>query len=37
MKGYVTNIERDTLTNEDYRRVLFTGQHSACADDATTG
>ena len=25
MKGYVTDIERDTLANEDYRRVLFTG------------
>ena len=25
MSGYVTNIERDTLENEDYRRVLFTG------------
>ena len=24
MNGYVTNIERDTLENEDYRRVLFT-------------
>lgn len=27
MVGYVTNIEQDTLDNEDYRRVLFTGQH----------
>ena len=25
MKGHVTNIERDTLANQDYRRVLFTG------------
>ena len=25
MAGYVTDIERDTLANEDYRRVLFTG------------
>jgi mannose-6-phosphate isomerase-like protein (cupin superfamily) len=25
MKGYVTDIERDTLGNADYRRVLFTG------------
>ena len=25
MHGYVTNIERDTLANEDYRRVLYTG------------
>jgi mannose-6-phosphate isomerase-like protein (cupin superfamily) len=28
MKGYVTNIERDTLANTDYRRVLFTGAHT---------
>lgn len=27
MVGHVTNIERDTLENEDYRRVLFTGPH----------
>ena len=27
MIGYVTNIESDTLTNEDYRRVLFTGRN----------
>lgn len=27
MKGYATNIERDTLDNEDYRRVLYTGRH----------
>lgn len=27
MKGYVTNIERDTLGNDDYRRVLFTGEN----------
>jgi mannose-6-phosphate isomerase-like protein (cupin superfamily) len=25
MNGYITNIERDTLANEDFRRVLFTG------------
>lgn len=25
MKGHVTDIERDTLSNEDYRRVLYTG------------
>ncbi len=24
MDGYVTNIERDTLENEDFRRVLYT-------------
>jgi mannose-6-phosphate isomerase-like protein (cupin superfamily) len=28
MTGYVTNIERDTLENEDYRRVLFTGPNT---------
>jgi len=28
MAGYVTNIERDTIDNEDYRRVLFTGPKS---------
>ena len=27
MNGYVTNIERDTLENEDYRRVLYTGEY----------
>lgn len=27
MDGYVTNIERDTIRNEDYRRVLYTGPH----------
>lgn len=25
MKGYSTNIEKDTLENEYYRKVLFTG------------
>lgn len=25
MRGFVTNIERATLENEDFRRVLFTG------------
>ena len=25
MNGYVTNIERDTLENDDFRRVLYTG------------
>lgn len=25
MVGHVTNIEQDTLENDDYRRVLFTG------------
>ncbi|HEU4529847.1 MAG TPA: cupin domain-containing protein [Steroidobacteraceae bacterium] len=28
MVGYVTNIEEDTLENEDYRRVLFTGRNT---------
>jgi mannose-6-phosphate isomerase-like protein (cupin superfamily) len=28
MVGYVTNIEKDTLENEDYRRVLFTGRNT---------
>jgi mannose-6-phosphate isomerase-like protein (cupin superfamily) len=27
MNGYITNIERDTLANEHFRRVLFTGGH----------
>ena len=28
MKGFVTNIEQETLENEDFRRVLYTGKHS---------
>ena len=28
MKGYVTNIETDTLKNKDFRRVLYTAKHS---------
>lgn len=28
MKGYITNIEDDTLKNEDFRRVLYTGKNS---------
>lgn len=28
MAGYVTNIERDTIENEDYRRVLYTGPYT---------
>ena len=28
MTGYVTDIERDTLENDDYRRVLFTGRNT---------
>ena len=27
MKGYVDNIERVTVANEDFRRVLYTGKH----------
>ena len=27
MKGYNDNIERQTLANEDFRRVLYTGEH----------
>jgi len=27
MAGYVTNIENDTLENNDYRRVLYTGRN----------
>ena len=28
MKGYVTNIEKDSLENEDFRRVLYTTKRS---------
>lgn len=28
MHGYVTDIERDTIENEDFRRVLFTGPNT---------
>ena len=28
MKGYVTNIEKDSLDNNDFRRVLYTAKHS---------
>jgi mannose-6-phosphate isomerase-like protein (cupin superfamily) len=28
MKGFNTNIERETLENRDFRRVLYTGKHS---------
>ncbi|MGZ8313453.1 MAG: cupin domain-containing protein [Allosphingosinicella sp.] len=27
MKGYVDNIERATVANEDFRRVLYTAKH----------
>jgi mannose-6-phosphate isomerase-like protein (cupin superfamily) len=28
MKGFHSNIEKSTLENSDYRRVLYTGKHS---------
>ena len=28
LHGFVTNIERDTTENDDFRRVLYTGKHS---------
>ena len=28
MKGYTTNIEKETVKNKDFRRVLYTGKHS---------
>lgn len=28
MKGYVTNIEKDTLENSNFRKVLYTGKNS---------
>lgn len=28
MKGFVSNIEKDTLKNRDFRRVLYTSKHS---------
>jgi mannose-6-phosphate isomerase-like protein (cupin superfamily) len=28
MKGYHVNVEKETLRNPDYRRVLYTGKHS---------
>lgn len=27
-KGFITNIEKDTINNTDYRRVLYTGAFS---------
>lgn len=27
-QGYIVNIEEETLTNTDYRRVLYTAEHS---------
>ena len=28
MKGYITNIEKDSLENENFRKVLYTGKNS---------
>lgn len=28
MKGFVKNIEKDTLDNENFRKVLYTSKHS---------
>lgn len=28
MTGYITNIEQDTLANENFRKVLYTAPHS---------
>ena len=28
MKGFKSNIERDTLDNNNFRKVLYTGKHS---------
>lgn len=28
MKGYITNIEKDTLENENFRKVLYTAKNS---------
>jgi mannose-6-phosphate isomerase-like protein (cupin superfamily) len=28
MKGFSTNIEKDTLENGNYRKVVYTGKHS---------
>jgi len=28
MKGYIVNIDQETRSNEDYRRVLYTAKHS---------
>ena len=27
MKGFISNIEKDTLNNNDFRKVLYTGKH----------
>lgn len=28
MKGYISNIEQDTQSNSNFRKVLYTGKHS---------
>lgn len=28
MRGYIVNIEKETLENDNYRKVLYTAQHS---------
>ncbi|HCC05367.1 TPA: cupin domain-containing protein [Patescibacteria group bacterium] len=28
MKGYITNMEKETIENENYRKVLYTGKYS---------
>jgi mannose-6-phosphate isomerase-like protein (cupin superfamily) len=28
LKGFVTDIENDTVTNKNFRKVLYTGEHS---------
>ena len=28
MKGYIVNIEKETLENENFRKVLYTSKHS---------
>ncbi len=28
MKGYIANIEKDSLENENFRKVLYTAKHS---------
>src|SRR3989339_1323750 len=28
MKGFNSNIEKDTIANKNFRRVLYTGKHS---------
>lgn len=28
MKGFVSNIEKDTLENKNFRKVLYSGKHS---------